>query len=309
MLGLTMMSAQAFAYNAVFFTYGLVLTTFMHANGAHIGLYIVPFALGNFAGPLLLGPLFDKVGRRVMLDVDAHAAGRRAHRHGDPVPAAGAERRLADGALVRRLLLRFRCRERCVPDGQRGVPARDPRDGDRVLLCGRHGHRRDPRPGALRKADRLEELHRGDDRLPDRRRVAARGRARSPGSSRSTPRASPSRTSPSRSRRSRTTTRSRTRTRRTSRRSASAARSRLLRRVPAHTGRRATRSTVADDSLEGQVAAIGASPPSPTVRFPSASCSRARTPVTGARASRAGRCAVRCAKAASSANGAGYTAR
>src|SRR6185312_12425649 len=66
-LGLTMMSAQAFAYNAVFFTYGLVLTTFMHANAAHIGLYIVPFAIGNFMGPLLLGPLFDKVGRRVML--------------------------------------------------------------------------------------------------------------------------------------------------------------------------------------------------------------------------------------------------
>jgi MFS family permease len=66
-LGLTMMSAQAFAYNAVFFTYGLVLTTFMHANKAHIGYYIVPFAIGNFAGPLLLGPLFDKIGRRAML--------------------------------------------------------------------------------------------------------------------------------------------------------------------------------------------------------------------------------------------------
>jgi hypothetical protein len=74
-LGLTMMSAQAFAYNAVFFTYGLVLTTFMHANSAHIGLYIVPFALGNFAGPLLLGPLFDKVGRRIMLTLTHTAAG------------------------------------------------------------------------------------------------------------------------------------------------------------------------------------------------------------------------------------------
>src|SRR5581483_850926 len=63
LLGLTMMSAQAFAYNAVFFTYGLVLTTFMHAKSSHIGLYIVPFAIGNFLGPLLLGPLFDKVGR------------------------------------------------------------------------------------------------------------------------------------------------------------------------------------------------------------------------------------------------------
>jgi MFS family permease len=61
------MSAQAFAYNAVFFTYGLVLTTFMHANAAHVPYYIVPFAVGNFLGPLVLGPLFDRVGRRVML--------------------------------------------------------------------------------------------------------------------------------------------------------------------------------------------------------------------------------------------------
>jgi MFS family permease len=74
-LGLTMMSAQAFAYNAVFFTYGLVLTTFMHANKAHIGYYIVPFAIGNFAGPLLLGPLFDKIGRRAMLTFTHLAAG------------------------------------------------------------------------------------------------------------------------------------------------------------------------------------------------------------------------------------------
>ncbi len=74
-LGLTMMSAQAFAYNAVFFTYGLVLTTFMHANAAHIGLYIVPFAIGNFLGPVTLGPLFDRVGRRIMLTVTWAASG------------------------------------------------------------------------------------------------------------------------------------------------------------------------------------------------------------------------------------------
>jgi MFS family permease len=74
-LGLTMMSAQAFAYNAVFFTYGLVLTTFMHANEAHVPYYIVPFAIGNFLGPITLGPLFDKVGRRVMLTLTWGAAG------------------------------------------------------------------------------------------------------------------------------------------------------------------------------------------------------------------------------------------
>ena len=66
-LGLMMMSAQAFAYNAVFFTYGLVLTTFMGARREHVPIYIVPFAIGNFIGPLVLGPLFDPVGRRVML--------------------------------------------------------------------------------------------------------------------------------------------------------------------------------------------------------------------------------------------------
>jgi MFS family permease len=65
-LGLTMMSAQAFAYNAVFFTYGLVLTTFMGASPAHVPIYIVPFAIGNFIAPLALGPLFDRLGRRVM---------------------------------------------------------------------------------------------------------------------------------------------------------------------------------------------------------------------------------------------------
>jgi MFS family permease len=74
-LGLTMMSAQAFAYNAVFFTYGLVLTNLMHAKANHVGYYIVPFALGNFAGPLVLGPLFDRVGRRVMLTITHAAAG------------------------------------------------------------------------------------------------------------------------------------------------------------------------------------------------------------------------------------------
>jgi MFS family permease len=74
-LGLTMMSAQAFAYNAVFFTYGLVLTNMLHAKSNHVGYYIVPFALGNFLGPVLLGPLFDRVGRRVMLTLTHATAG------------------------------------------------------------------------------------------------------------------------------------------------------------------------------------------------------------------------------------------
>ena len=66
-LGLMLMSAQAFAYNAVFFTYGLVLTTFYKVPDSSIGYYILPFAAGNFLGPLLLGRLFDVVGRKAMI--------------------------------------------------------------------------------------------------------------------------------------------------------------------------------------------------------------------------------------------------
>jgi MFS family permease len=66
-LGVTLMAAQAFCYNAVFFTYALILTRFYGVASARIGLFILPFALGNFAGPLLLGRLFDTLGRRPMI--------------------------------------------------------------------------------------------------------------------------------------------------------------------------------------------------------------------------------------------------
>ena len=51
----------------VFFTYGLVLTTFYHVQEARTGIYILPLALGNFLGPLLLGHFFDTVGRKKMI--------------------------------------------------------------------------------------------------------------------------------------------------------------------------------------------------------------------------------------------------
>jgi MFS family permease len=64
---LALMISQAFFYNAIFFTYALVLTRFHRVDDAQVGLYIVPFAVGNVLGPLLLGPLFDRLGRRVMI--------------------------------------------------------------------------------------------------------------------------------------------------------------------------------------------------------------------------------------------------
>lgn len=67
MVGLTLMAAQAFFYNAIFFTYALVLTKFYGVPSADVGWYILPFALGNVLGPLVLGPLFDTWGRRPMI--------------------------------------------------------------------------------------------------------------------------------------------------------------------------------------------------------------------------------------------------
>ena len=66
-LGFVLMFAQAFLYNAIFFSYGLILERFDGVPAGHVGLYVVPFAVGNFLGPLVLGPLFDRLGRRVMI--------------------------------------------------------------------------------------------------------------------------------------------------------------------------------------------------------------------------------------------------
>jgi MFS family permease len=67
LVGLALMIAQAFFYNAIFFTFALVLTDFYGIPADRIGWYILPFAAGNFLGPLVLGRLFDTVGRRAMI--------------------------------------------------------------------------------------------------------------------------------------------------------------------------------------------------------------------------------------------------
>ena len=66
-LGLTLLGSQAFLYNAIFFTYGLILTNFYGIDDASVGYYIFPFAIGNVLGPWLLGRLFDTVGRIPMI--------------------------------------------------------------------------------------------------------------------------------------------------------------------------------------------------------------------------------------------------
>ena len=67
LLCFVLITAQAFLYNAIFFTYALVLTRFYAVPASDTGIYLLPFAVGNFLGPLLLGHLFDRIGRRVMI--------------------------------------------------------------------------------------------------------------------------------------------------------------------------------------------------------------------------------------------------
>jgi MFS family permease len=67
LLGFVLMVTQAFFYNAIFFTYALVLSTFYGVPSGHVGYYVLPFALGNALGPIVIGRLFDSVGRRQMI--------------------------------------------------------------------------------------------------------------------------------------------------------------------------------------------------------------------------------------------------
>jgi MFS family permease len=74
-LGLVLMATQAFFYNAIFFTYALVLMRFYSVPENEVGAYLLPFALGNVLGPLLLGHLFDTIGRKPMIAVTYGLAG------------------------------------------------------------------------------------------------------------------------------------------------------------------------------------------------------------------------------------------
>ena len=75
LLGFVLMLTQAFFYNAIFFTYALVLMRFYGVPEENVGRYLLPFALGNVLGPLLLGHLFDTIGRKQMITITYGLAG------------------------------------------------------------------------------------------------------------------------------------------------------------------------------------------------------------------------------------------
>ena len=75
LLGLALMIGQSFFYNAVFFTYGLVLVQFFHVRSERVSIYILPLALSNFVGPLILGRYFDSIGRKKMISITYGSSG------------------------------------------------------------------------------------------------------------------------------------------------------------------------------------------------------------------------------------------
>jgi MFS family permease len=72
---LALMIAQAFLFNAVFFSYGLVLSSFYGVPETRTGTHLLLLAISNFLGPLLLGTFFDTIGRRVMISLTYAAGG------------------------------------------------------------------------------------------------------------------------------------------------------------------------------------------------------------------------------------------
>jgi MFS family permease len=172
-VAVALMVSQAFFYNAIFFTYALVLTRFYGVADDNVALYIFPFALGNVLGPLLLGPLFDSVGRRKMIALTYVLAGVGLALTGWAFMMGWLDAR--SQALVGGVLPGLGGGELGLSHGQRSVPARDARDGHRHLLRHRHGRGRLRGAGAVRRAHRNQQPGRRDGGLSHRRRAGHRG--------------------------------------------------------------------------------------------------------------------------------------
>ena len=178
-LGATLMITQSFLYNAIFFTYALVLTKIYTVPATDTAYYFIFFAAGNLIGPLTLGHLFDTIGRRVMIAGTYLLAGSLLVISALMFDAGVAQCGHPDGLLVRDLLLCLGRRQRRLPDGERDLPGGGAGQGHRRLLRHRPVLRRPgtlalrlpdrQRPGPLPALHRLSHRGRGDDdRRPGR---------------------------------------------------------------------------------------------------------------------------------------------
>lgn len=160
-LGLALFIGQAFLYNSILFGFGNLIGLYFHTPSGNTPYYIAVFAAGNFAGALLLSPLFRH--RRAQADDrrHLHPLGSAADRNGALVQRTPARRHLLHGMLLRRVLLRVRRRERRLSDGVRDLPAGDARALHRGVLRGRDRNRRRDRPAGVQPHDQHQQLRAG----------------------------------------------------------------------------------------------------------------------------------------------------
>ena len=175
LLGLVLMAAQAFFYNAIFFSYALVLTRFYAVPSASVGWYILPFALGNFLGPLLLGPLFDTLGRKPMIGATYALSGILLAIVGYLFREGLLDAAQLTASWTGHLLFRLGSREFRLSDRQRELSARSEGTRDCSILRARHRDRRRGVALAVRHIGRHRRARRGFRRLPPRRGSDDRG--------------------------------------------------------------------------------------------------------------------------------------
>ena len=140
-LGFVLMLTQAFFYNAIFFTYALVLMKFYGVPEQNVGGYLLPFAIGNVLGPIVLGHLFDTVGRKKMIAITYALAGLLLALTGWLFYTGPAHRRDANAGVVDYFLHRLRRSQFRLSYGERNIPIGNPRPGHRHLLCNRDAGR------------------------------------------------------------------------------------------------------------------------------------------------------------------------
>ncbi len=195
-LGFSLFIGQAFLYNAITFGYAQILATFFHVT-TNPGYYFAVIAVGNLFGPLLLGRLFDTIGRKPMIAGTYLLSGLLLFGTAylfdqGSLNATTMTACWCGGAVLR--LGRRQCR---LFDRQRGLPHGDPGAGHRVLLRHRNRRGRDHRAAALLEAGEYRQGLRHGPGVLHRRVPDGRWPASSRLSSASTPSGGAWRTSPS----------------------------------------------------------------------------------------------------------------
>ena len=189
LVGLALMIAQAFFYNAIFFTFALVLTDFYGIAPDQIGWYILPFAAGNFAGPLLLGRLFDTLGRRAMITFTYGVSGVLLALSGYLFSIGVLSAQSQTIAWMVIFFFASPAASAAYLTVSETFPLEVRALGDRAVLCDRNRNRRRRRPRSVRRADRYRIAQQcfcglsagiGLDDRGGCRRVALRHRGRAP---------------------------------------------------------------------------------------------------------------------------------